>query len=91
MAAVRQLKLDQEEQAFWLSCTSITSLLIGPVYKYNKVTRKIFEFFQGIFDCISYVFYLVIVNPLSKLYHGIKYIVLLKWIPGKYFLLIQLN
>ncbi|KAE9554819.1 hypothetical protein FO519_001934 [Halicephalobus sp. NKZ332] len=82
MAAVRQLKMGEEEQAFWLACLSLFSLLTGPVYKYNQITAKIFGFFRGIFDCISYVFYLIVVNPASKFYEGLKYVFLLKWVPA---------
>uniref|UniRef100_A0AC34QH66 Uncharacterized protein n=1 Tax=Panagrolaimus sp. JU765 TaxID=591449 RepID=A0AC34QH66_9BILA len=82
MGAVRQLKMDEIEQAFWLSCTSLFCLLIGPVYKYNQITAKTLQFFRGIFDFMSYCFYLVIVNPLTKFYNALKYVFLLKWLPG---------
>ena len=76
--------MDEEEQAFWLACLSLFSLLIGPVYKYNQITAKVLGFFRGIFDCISYVFYLVVVNPASKAYESLKYFFLLKWVPGMF-------
>lgn len=85
MVAVRQLKLDEIEQAFWFSCSSIFCLLIGPVYKYNEVTAKTLQFFRGIFDFMSYCFYFVIVNPFTKFYRALKYVFLLKWLPGLFF------
>uniref|UniRef100_A0A7E4VLR6 Bestrophin homolog n=1 Tax=Panagrellus redivivus TaxID=6233 RepID=A0A7E4VLR6_PANRE len=82
MGAVRQLKFDEEEQAFWLATISAVSLLVGPVYKYNEITSKILQFFKGIFDFLSYMLYLIIINPSVRTYEALKYVFLLKWMPG---------
>lgn len=53
------------------------------MYKYNQITKKIGNFFRGIFDFLSYLLYLLIINPTKKTYEALKYVFLLKWIPGK--------
>ncbi|KAI6235348.1 hypothetical protein M3Y95_00042100 [Aphelenchoides besseyi] len=79
---IHQLGEEKKEEALWCSAAAVSCLLIAPVYKYNQINQKIMGAFRNIGSFVKTLLTYWIVRPILYMYDMIKYVVLLRWLPG---------
>uniref|UniRef100_A0A1I7SQX6 Transmembrane protein n=2 Tax=Bursaphelenchus xylophilus TaxID=6326 RepID=A0A1I7SQX6_BURXY len=72
----------QEERALWAAIGAVSCTLISPVYYYHDVNGKIGSGFRNLGAGIKKVLHFLIIRPVLFVYDALKYILLLKWMPG---------
>ncbi|KAI6240875.1 hypothetical protein M3Y99_00395600 [Aphelenchoides fujianensis] len=81
-AAIHQLGEKNQEEALWCSASAVFCILISPVYKYNEVNQKIAGGFKSVGRFLKTFLTYWIVRPILYVYDALKYVFLLRWMPG---------
>jgi len=79
---IHQLSEKNYEEALWCAVCSVSFLLISPVYMYNQINHKIGNTLYRMGAFIKNVLTYYVVRPGLFVYDGLKYVLLLRWMPG---------
>uniref|UniRef100_A0A914CY08 Uncharacterized protein n=1 Tax=Acrobeloides nanus TaxID=290746 RepID=A0A914CY08_9BILA len=82
LLSTNEIRKPREDYALWYASAAMCCLIIGPVYRYNRITERTIQLFADLGSLTARSFNRFIVQPLIRLYENISYIVLLKWLPG---------
>ncbi|MFH4980197.1 hypothetical protein AB6A40_006906 [Gnathostoma spinigerum] len=72
------------EKACWVAYCTVGLLMLNPVWRYQRVSERIFSALCNICCVITAFFMTYVARPCIVLFHIIKYIVLLRWVPVAY-------